>query len=419
MKLINQFTLWYLAITTIVLVIGSVIIFNSVEHEIDREESFDLRDWIENTASRIEKGHSLDRLNRTPVEITELDANSPIRPFHVRDTIAIHEQLQRPERQLKASQSFKIDGRHYYISVYNTVVESDDIVEALVKSISWIFLILLVVVVVTDRIVSKKILRPFQQTLHTIKSFSVKQKEPIRFSKTATREFSDLNLFLQNMTEKAIQDYVSLKEFTENASHEMQTPLAVIRGKLELLLETNLSEAQAANITSALAAVEKLSRTGKSLTLLTKLENREYEAADEVDLSDILKKTIDSLEELIELNSLQIEKSIEEGVNVRLHPVLAEILLSNLMGNAIRHNISQGIIRIHLTAKKLEIQNSGSAPELSTDQLFERFKKGNHNNDSIGLGLAIAKQICDLNQMNISYSYDENLHVIQVIFPSE
>ena len=419
MKLINQFTLWYLAITTVVLVIGSVIIFDNVEHEIDKEESINLKDWIESTAGRIKKGHSIHRLNRTPVEIKELAFNSPTRPFETRDTVAMHEQHEHLERQLKASKSFKIDGKHYYISVYNTVVESDDIVEALVKSLSWIFLILLIVVVVSDRLVSRKLLRPFHSTLQTIRSFNLKHKQPIRFQKTRTQEFNDLNLFLEKMTEKAIHDYGSLKEFTENASHEMQTPLAVIRGKLELLLETNLNEAQAANITSALAAVEKMSRTGKSLTLLTKLENREYEAADEVDLSDIIRTTIDSLEELIELKSLRIEQSIAEGVKVRLHPVLAEILLSNLMGNAIRHNISQGIIRIQLTAKKLEIQNSGTAPELPTDQLFERFKKGNHNNDSIGLGLAIAKQICDLNQMKILYSYEESLHKIQVIFPSE
>ncbi len=419
MKLINQFTLWYLAITTVVLVIGSVIIFDNVEHEIDKEESRNLKAWIESTAGRIKKGHSVQRLNRTPVEVKELAFHSPVRPFETRDTVAMHEQHEHLERQLKASQSFKIRGRHYYISVYNTVVESDDIVEALVKSLSWIFFILLTVVVISDRMVSRKLLRPFHSTLQTIRSFNLKQKEPIKFQKTRTQEFNDLNLFLEKMTEKAVHDYTSLKEFTENASHEMQTPLAIIRGKLELLLETSLTSEQAANITAALEAVEKLSRTGKSLTLLTKLENREYEAAHAVNISQMMEASIASLEELIDLKSLTLKKEIEQGVMLQLHPVLAEILLGNLMSNAIRHNMPDGFISVFLDTTRLEIKNSGPAPQLPTDQLFQRFKKGTENGDSIGLGLAIAKQICDGNQLGISYSYHENVHLVQVTFPSK
>lgn len=418
MKLINQFTLWYLAITTLVLVIGSVIIFRSVAHEIDKEQAFDLRDWIENTASRIEKGHSMGKLNRTPVEIRELDISSPLRPFEVRDTLAMHEQQQRPVRQLKASQSFRIGGRHYYISVYNTMVEPDDIVEALAKSLSWIFLMLLVVVVLTDRLVSKKILLPFQKTLQTIRAFNLKQREPIRLGKTATREFTDLNLFLEKMTEKAVGDYLALKEFTENASHELQTPLAIIRGKLELLLESKLEPSQAANITAALEAVEKLSRTGKSLTLLTKLENREYEAGTPIDLSAAVEHCIGSLEELIELKHLRLEKNIEQNVKLKLHPVLADILLGNLLSNAIRHNISEGFIRLRLDKHKLVIENSGAAPDQPAEQLFGRFKKGSQRADSVGLGLAIARQVCELNDIGISYTYEEGVHLVRLYFPS-
>lgn len=416
MKLINKFTIWYMSITTLVIVVGGLIIFKSIEHEIDKEEAFDLRDWIENTAGRLKKGHSPRRLARPPVEIRELDYDAPIRPFTTTDTVAMHEQLQQMERQLKGSASYKIRGKHYYISVYNTVVESDDIVEALVKSFTWIFLLVLGVVVITNRVVSKKLLQPFYQTLQAMKSFSLKQKEPLSFKPTGTTEFSELNRFLENMTKKALGDYRSLKEFSENASHEMQTPLAVIRGKLELLLESELNDEQAGHINSALSAIDKLAKMGKSLALLSKLENREFDVTGTINLSEALNRTLNDLDELITMRSLTLTTNIQQDINITLHPDLLPILLNNLLSNAIRHNIDNGTIDVRLTDKELTISNTGKAPDTDTEELFNRFRKGNQSSESSGLGLSIVRQICEISNFDVRYTFGNGTHVLKVVF---
>src|SRR5690606_30787922 len=152
--------------------------------------------------------------------------------------------------------------------------------------------------------------------------------------------------FLQEMTTKAQEDYKSLKEFTENASHELQTPLAIIRGKLELLMDSNLANEQAALISSAHNAVEKLSKIGQSLTLLTKLDNQEFEIFTTIDFSQQLKESLFAFQELIEMKSLHLVTSIEDHVHIKIHPLLNNILLNNLLSNAIRHNHEFGLIRI-------------------------------------------------------------------------
>jgi signal transduction histidine kinase len=130
------------------------------------------------------------------------------------------------------------------------------------------------------------------------------------------------------------------------------------------------------------------------LILLTKLENQEYESIEEINFSQLVNETLEGFEELLEMKSITLQKQIEPHISLRLHPVLASILLNNLFSNAIRHNICNGTISVTLTPKKLYIENTGKAPSMPTEELFRRFKK--ENPDSIGLGLSIVKQICEL-----------------------
>jgi signal transduction histidine kinase len=240
-----------------------------------------------------------------------------------------------------------------------------------------------------------------------------------------------LNVFLQKMTEKAREDYRSLKEFTENTSHELQTPTAIIRGKLDLLMESDIRDEQAILIAETQNALERLSRIHSSLTLLTKLENHEYEASTTVCISQLTRETLNSFEELIQLKSLTLMTTIAEKIYVPLHPSLADLLLTNLIGNAIRHNVppgafgkdevgasfsGQGLIQVNLTRDGLIVVNTGRQPQVPTVELFERFKKGNSGGDSIGIGLAIVRQICDLSHFSIDYQYRDGFHCLAVGF---
>lgn len=416
MKLVNKFAAWYLTITTLVLLIGGVIVFRIVVHENDQEEVRRLRGLMRDVVEQLSNKTSLHTLLSNQVSITELSPDVPKVQFHVRDTMGWHSEFQGTERQIKATASHKIGNKHYLISVQSFAPEPEETIAGVVQSLSWIFLLLLLVVGLTSILISKKILSPFNRSLRAMQEFHINQKERIALPQTKTKEFKELNEFLLKMTSKAMDDYRALKEFTENASHELQTPLAIIRGKLELLLDSGISDEQARLIMSAHEAVEKLSRTNQALTLLTKLENHEYESLKAINLSAQLHNIIFSLSELMEMKSISLHTDIEENVMVSFHPSLADILLMNLFSNAIRHNYEKGIIRVKLNNRMLLIQNTGLRPEIPTDQLFQRFKKSNQSDDSIGLGLSIVKRISEVSRFKINYTYDEPWHSIEIGF---
>ncbi|HYH56957.1 MAG TPA: HAMP domain-containing sensor histidine kinase [Anseongella sp.] len=416
MKLVYKFALWYLVITLFALAIGGVISYREIKEEVDFEQALYLKGTIDMAVRKLSRGVPPDSLKKHNVEIRLLDPAKPELEFHTTDTLVMHPFLQRMEEQIKISNSHKINGRHYYIAAYDGMVESDDITDAVIKSITGIFIVMLIITGLLSFLISKILLNPFHQNLKAIRAFRLRQKEPLKLAPTRTSEFKKLNLFLDRMTKKAQQDYSNLKEFTENASHEMQTPLSIIRGKLELLMESEINDSQAKLIMSAHNAVEKLSKMGQSLILLTKLENQEFETPGTINFSRLLTDSLFAFEELIEMKSITLEQEVAENVQVAIHPVLADILLSNLLSNAIRHNKRRGRIRIWLTEKELTVSNTGDPLDVAPSEMFKRFKKSNQSTDSVGLGLAIVKQICEQNDILIEYDYEGSEHRFRLIF---
>jgi len=416
MKLIQRFTIWYLVITFVVLIIGGLFSYYSIKSEVDHEQVKYLRKNIDFTIQELKRGVIPDSLSQNRMEISELALTTKRTKLDVTDTVVYTRYLRRKEPQLKVSTSQIINGRHFYISTYGAIVDTRDITNAVVKSISTIFVIILVVTGLVSILISRKVLMPFNKTLRAMQAFRLQQKKPIQLPTTNTTEFKKLNSFLSQMTNKALRDYQTLKEFTENASHEMQTPLAIIMGKLELLLESEIDDEQAKLIVSAHDAVEKLSKMGQSLTLITKLDNREFESQETIDFSQVLNDSLFAFQELIEMKSLRLEKDIADDVKVKIHPLLSNILLNNLIGNAIRHNIKDGIIRVKLTPALLEIANSGDPLTFPAEKMFNRFIKNNQSNESVGLGLAIVRQICEQSNMDIRYDYRDGMHIFRLSF---
>lgn len=415
MRLINKFTVWYLAVTFLVLAIGGLIVFYNVQKEVDDEVTRELRSWLDNAAEQIKQNDSVSLQFRDQVEVREIGMNAPEVQLTSFDTIAMHKQLQRMERHQKVKASYKINGKHYLISAYDVVVEPDDITDAVTVSFVWILGLLVIFVGLLGRWISHLILSPFQKTMKSMQAFRINQDAPIHLDDTGTREFAELNRFLQQMTKKAVTDYRALKEFSENASHEIQTPLSVIRGKLELLMGTPITEQQAALIEVANQQLEKLSKVTHSLNLLTKLSNQEF-ATEPVNMSQVVKNHLTLYEDLIKLKALDCSSLIEEGVEVIANPMLADILVNNLLNNAIHHNRANGSLHVHLDQTSLKITNTGEALKQAPEMLFERFRKGNQSSSSTGLGLAIVKQICDLSCFSIDYHFRDGLHELHVRF---
>ncbi len=420
MKLNYKFTLWYLSITFFVMLIGGAIVYYEVKHEIDNAEVGRLKRINDNLAAKLkDKGVNDVEINKR-AEIIEFEEPLPLQKSKVVYHSRWNTQLQCKECKMVVSSFYTIAGKNYSISTYDYVVKSSEILAGVLGSFKWILVLLLLFVWVSGLLISKRILAPFEETLRVIQSFNLKQKKQVELPHTRTAEFKELNSFLKKMTDKALEDYLMLKEFTENASHELQTPLAVIRSKLELLIETDISDNQASHINAINNSVNKLSNIHKSLILLTKLENHEYTAGQAIDFSQIVNDAISNFKELIEMKNIRHEIAITPNVHLHFNTILADILVTNLISNSIRHNQPEnGTIQIILTEKHLLIRNSGVTPEGTPDQMFLRFKKSNQSNNSIGLGLSIVKQICDINGFTIKYTYENSLHQIYVSFKPE
>ena len=217
------------------------------------------------------------------------------------------------------------------------------------------------------------------------------------------------------MSGKVNQEYHSLKNFTENASHEMQTPLAILNARLDLLIQNeNISEKEIGQLQEMYRAVNRLTRLNKSLLLLTKIENRQFSETESVQLDQIIEEKIIQFTDLISARNITIEKEIQPA-GLKMNHQLAEIVINNLLINAINHNHENGTITISLEHDELMISNTGSPLIVEPEKVFERFQKSG-NSEGLGLGLAIVKQICDQYNFIIRYTQNEDLHIIRLVF---
>lgn len=234
---------------------------------------------------------------------------------------------------------------------------------------------------------------------------------------TEVKEFDDLNKVLIAMTDRIKHDYSNMKEYTENASHELQTPLAIINMKLELLLQSqNLDDKQLKALVEAYEATNRLSKLNKTLLLLAKIENRQFPESKIINPATIIQSQLESFEDM--MDAKQIKKTVinEAEVNLNMNPYLAEILIANLIKNAIRHNIQQGELKIKVASHNITVSNSGNELKIDAVNIFERFHKNSASPESLGLGLAIVKKICEIYKFNIRYYYEDKMHHFSIDF---
>ncbi len=303
-----------------------------------------------------------------------------------------------------------------------TVRKSQGETEHLVQLIAMITLIviafLIIVMFIMNRFILGKLWKPFNSTLEQLKQFNISSKNKLQLNRTDINEFAELNKTVMTMTEKVSRDYETLKSFTENASHEIQTPLAIIKMKLELLMQSDMNAAQVESILALGEASDRLSRLNQSLLLLTKIDNSQFIENEPVNISDIITGYINNFEELTASKNIRVKQTITPAVVLLINKALAEALLANIMANTIKHNYTDGQIEVNLTGNMLTVSNTGKKPTVNTDELFERFKKDNASTESLGLGLAIVKKICDMYHFKISYDYREPMHTLNVNFDS-
>ncbi len=320
-----------------------------------------------------------------------------------------------PYRELNSS--ILIEGNPYTYSARINLVEKED----LMKSIAILFLIIISLLLIGLFVITKRLSinlwKPFYETLNQIEKFEIDKSNHPKFTETNIEEFNRLNNSIEKLITKNTSIYHSQREFIENAAHELQTPLAVFQAKIDTLIQNaDFTQEQYKMLSSLNDSVSRLNRLNKNLLLLSKMENDIYNEKQTINLKEAIEKHFDFFTEQAKAKNLIIKTEMNEAVAVKSNPVLAEILISNLFLNAIRHNVGNGQVLVTLSNHSLTFSNTGQSQTLIADKLFNRFSKSNPSEQGNGLGLAIIKKIADLNNWKISYSFENNFHSFSVAF---
>ena len=317
------------------------------------------------------------------------------------------------EKELRRSINFTINANNtwYLATVSKSLEGTDDLIQTIIGITITLILLMLITTFFINRFVLRRLWQPFYQTLLALQQFNLSETKILQFGYTKIDEFNYLNSILSGAMRKAQQDYKTLKEFTENASHELQTPIAVIQAKLDMLIQNeNLSEADSNNIQSAYSALQGLSKLNQSLLLLAKIENHQFEEKINIELQDLIHSRQILFTEQWESRHIKVEADI---INATIdgNQRLVEILLNNLFSNATRHNIHNGAIFLRLQANQFQITNTGNEQSLDEQRIFTRFYKGNAASARHGIGLSIVQQICKVSGYTCRYEFQHpNMH---------
>lgn len=418
MKLIAKYNRVNIPITIAVLLISSVAYYFILHHVLLRQVDKDLRIEQQEIIHHIKVNGSLpETSNYKDQQITFQKTNLTNfkEKFSTQSAYNKKEDEEEPYRRI----DFLVtqNGTNYIATVKKSEQETEDIVRLILMITFSVIAVLLLVLFITNRFLLGKLWKPFNHTLSQLKQFKLSSKNNITLESTNVDEFIELNNTAMSLTQKVKNDYESLKSFTGNASHEIQTPLAIIKNKIELLSQSeHLEESQVKIMQSLNDAASRLSRLNHSLLLLTKIENRQFEDKEKISLSAVLEKCIENFQEPAALKNIIVEKNIAKDVSVQMNDSLADILLSNIILNAIKHNFPGGNIKIDLTESVFIVSNSGDEPKVKTTELFERFKKESTSPESLGLGLSIVKTICDSYGFDVLYNFTNGMHVMKITF---
>lgn len=314
-----------------------------------------------------------------------------------------------PYRVLKSP--INIEGRSYTLSIKSNLLESKDLVISIALLFSTILILLFFGLLIINKKLSLRLWKPFYQTLQQIESFEIDSLKRPDFLNSDIEEFNRLNTSIDNLINRNIIIYNNQREFVENAAHELQTPIAIFKAKVDTLIQrSDVTKGQSEILTSINNAIARLNRLNKNLLLLSKIDKQQFEEKETFSIKELIENQLDFFNEQAIQQNIYLKTNLENDISITANIGLTEIIVSNLLLNSIRHNVKDGQINISISGQKMIISNTGVAESLSEEKLFNRFSKSSSLKQGNGLGLAIVKKIADLNNWSISYSYINNRH---------
>ena len=309
----------------------------------------------------------------------------------------------------------EIEGKPFVLMSHIPMIENKDLLATMGSQYGLLFLALLVSLTILQRMMSKKLWKPFYDTLDKIEGFKLESGQKPDFEQTTTIEFSRLNEKLNGLMVDNITIYKQQKEFIENASHELQTPLAVFKSQLDILLQQpGLTQSNTEIIRSLYAVSARMTRLNKNLLFLARIDNSQLSNMEVVDFVKILHDQLLYLRELAESEGLTVHVETGNSLNLKANKLLVESLINNMVVNAIRHNVKEGTINIKVDNSGLKVSNTGVPYALDPNKIFRRFSRSSEEKKGNGLGLAIVQQICIMHGWEVGYNYENNLHVFGV-----
>jgi two-component system OmpR family sensor kinase len=347
--------------------------------------------------------------------VTEVEIVKTLKNKLLKDTIIYDPSQDEMELFRELSTFKKINGANYKITVRNLVVESENFLFAIVLSNIIIFLLAFLFLFYFNTKRNLKLWKPFFMNLEQMKRFSLTSKKMLTLVESDVLEFSELKNEITLLTNKVKTDYENLKQFTENISHEIQTPLAIIQAKIDNLInEYDINDKQFSQVTSIQKDIQRLKQLNKKITILTKIDNNQFINIENVQLTVLINEKIKNFKEMQFTNILHSSK---QELMVTMDSYLADILINNLISNAIKHGKKrEEEILIYTTGSTLTISNFGDTALVNPESLFLRFYRESKAAQSTGLGLAIVKKICDFYGFMLSYDYKEQKHVFSIHF---
>lgn len=421
MKLLNYTTTYFSVILLILISIWAVVFYFAMFDEI--YDSID--DGLDNRkmmliarATREPDLQEKPQLDEYLYTIQKVDFND-YRGFKdiYKDTLMymINEKDYEPVRTLESV--FKLNNEYYKMKVVTSMVEEDDQINNLLKFTLILYAGLVLSILLLNNIFLRKVWKPFYSLLAQLKTFSLESKASVKYAPTKIEEFVHLNKDIEKLLQKARESYEGQKQFIENASHELQTPLAIAINKLENLFEDpHLTSYQAEQLQLALGNLERLKNLNRSLLLISKIENNQFMKQQDVDINSLIREILSHFADMVEFKNMRFRFSGKFKVSQRLNRDLAYILFSNLVQNAVYHGKSGSDISLELNENKFTVSNHSEIESLENLPIFDRFQKFHSTNNSTGLGLPISKAIAENYGYSLSYTYKKGQHQFVLAF---
>lgn len=420
MRLLQRSLISYIAYSIIIVLIAIPIFYLIINKMFLNDVDEVLRQTSSQLVSQLAKAdkQTIQRWNDLSGNIKIIPVNKFSEEENIR-TISLYDSLTNEKEDFRLFTSVvPINGGYYRMSIRQSLVDSEDLSQGIVTTQIILLTVLLAGLILLTLWQSKKVWKPFYITLDQLRKFELDKHPAVHLDNTTIREFDELNKAIIQLTDRNNRVYIQQKEFTANAAHELQTPLAAMQAKLELMMqEKNLSEDQVRHIQSLSQSVTRMTRLNKGLLLLAKIENNQFRDVQQIDIVTIIKRVIRQSAPHIQMKHLQVVESCQPEI-IHSNPDLTDILITNLINNAILHTPAGGNIKITSGNGKVEIMNSGKPLLFPVENLFYRFQKGNHPkaSEGNGLGLAIVKQICNTCHFDITYRYEDGNHVFTLRF---